>query len=321
MAREDGTLQLYDVSVGGKPMDYSPAHMHSQEEYEKSREITQFPDTFPCGHVLCHQCVRRYVARYPLSAWCCPLCDRELFHNNNQGETTVVPDTENEEEALLVNLDEIVKKFNGINHSIRRIRTEEVQTRSVGVTYSACPCDMCGHDHGKLSVIQEYSDLRVEHNRPSISDRRFCRLANSTVVTTFHSKINSACVCVPCTFREIQDHPDQYYALTEWSNHNEENTNDSNYALAEVGKLLTRRITPVKALQGKNMIEIEHNIRISERGDLFDFRDTSEQIKRTIGSQEKNLVKIARKRIEDTGHLYHVQESNTVDYSAGETVV
>lgn len=320
MACEDGTLQLYDVCVGGKSVGNSPEYTDSHDQYEKSREITQFPDTFPCGHVLCHQCVRRYVVRYPRAAWCCPLCDRELFHNNNQGETTSMSYKEAEEDCVLVNLDDIVKKFNGINHSIRRIKTEEVQSRSVGVTYSSCTCDMCGHDHGTLNVIQEYNRLEVEHNRPSIFDRHYCRLASSNVVTTFHSKVNSACVCVPCTFREIQDHPEQYYAITKGASYYED-PDDQKFALAEVGKLLTRRITPVKALQGKNMIEIEHNIRISERGDLFDFLDTTEQIKRTICSQEKNLVKIARKRIEDTGHLYHVKETNSVDYGVGETVV
>lgn len=75
------------------------------------------------------------------------------------------------------------------------------------------------------------------------------------------------------------------------------------------------------ALQGKNVIEIDHTIRLRERADHYDFMETADQIEKMVQQQEENLLKIASKQIRDTGRLYHVKESNQVEYDMDETLV
>ena len=84
---------------------------------------------------------------------------------------------------------------------------------------------------------------------------------------------------------------------------------------------MARNAAPIMALQGKNVIEIDHTIRIRERADNFNFADTTQQIERMVKQQEESLIKMASKQIRDTGRLYHVRESNAVEFDMDETEV
>ncbi|GFR95610.1 peptidyl-prolyl cis-trans isomerase-like 6 [Elysia marginata] len=142
-------------------------------------------------------------------------------------------------------------------------------------------------------------------------------LQHGKVVTEFYSQVNSSCICVPCTYKELklQNLP----GLAPLPDVNpQENTQ---ICLAEVGKIVARNAAPIMALQGKNVIEIDHTVRIRERADQFNFEDTANQIERMVKQQEESLIKMASKQIRDTGRLYHVKESNSVEYDMNETEV
>ena len=72
------TMKLYDVN----------SNPREQTEYERSLEYHQAPDTFPCGHVLCHKCLRKFIntmggaygARCPVCRLCVSGEDLSLIH-------------------------------------------------------------------------------------------------------------------------------------------------------------------------------------------------------------------------------------------------
>ena len=84
---------------------------------------------------------------------------------------------------------------------------------------------------------------------------------------------------------------------------------------------MTRNSAPIRALQGKNVIEIDHTIRLRERADHFNFQETADQIESMVRQQEETLLGMASKQIRDTGRLYHVKESNEQEYDLDETTV
>lgn len=308
-------VRLYDVNVGGQRL----GGQESQAEYERTVEVTNAPDTFPCGHILCHKCIRSHVIPNRRSVWECPVCSKES-DSVSLPEVTGGHAWEAEDETqhikLMSNYDQMVQKLGSVDYSLRRLKDEKVEAKSVGLSYTTCPCSLCGENHGTLSVTQEYNQLRVQHLRPSYIDHFFYRLCTGRVVTSFYSVVSSACVCVPCTYREIHEHPHKFPAIT---NNNLKGSPEN--ALAEVGKVVTSSNAPIEALQGKSVIEIDHNISIKERADMFTFNTTADMIKRLVRREEENLVRIAQKQARDTGRLYHIKESNSVEYNMGETVV
>jgi len=315
-------LKIYDVNVEGQALGYTK----EQEEYIATKKVTEAKDTFPCGHVLCHECLRKHVISYKQSAWCCPVCNKEQIFLSTQGQPLEFDNNNNNDQdalTLMTHFDDVVNKFNGVNLMKRRLVKESVQTKSVGVTYTKCFCDMCDENHSTMRVVQDYSRLELDHQRRQSTDPFYRRLSQSSIVTTFHSKVSSSCVCVPCTFKDIQANPEKFqYALPEPNPRGDTNNNSTPItAVAEVGKLLTKSVTPIQALRGKNVLDVEHCFRIRDRADYFDFNEVVDQIKHFVRLNEKNLVQIMRKEIEDTGKLYHIQEKNTVDYDMGETVV
>lgn len=323
MAGNDGTVKLYNVSVDDKPYLRGPSK--ETHEYQRSLEVSTAPDTFPCGHVLCHKCLRKHLMPYKRSAWCCPVCDREASTIHVPEYSASVSGSNDrcdhdDSISFLSNYEEIVKKFNGINYLKYALKKEKVQSRSVGMTYTKVPCSLCEENHGTLKVVQEHSFLGVNHVRPPINPY-FYRLHTGNIVTTFYSKVNSSCVCVPCTYREIHEHPDQFPNICGVTNNNELDKIKPENALADVGKLITDTSKNIGTLQGKNVLELEHRINVRERADRFDFDETTKLIKKMVSREQKNLIKYATMRMKDTGRMYHIQESSTVDYDKDETVV
>lgn len=84
---------------------------------------------------------------------------------------------------------------------------------------------------------------------------------------------------------------------------------------------MAKSSAPLLALRGKNVIEVDHKIRVRERADHFHFLDTAEQIERMVRHQEETLLQHASRQVRDTGQMYHVQESNEVEYDMDETTV
>ncbi|XP_059175300.1 uncharacterized protein LOC131955275 [Physella acuta] len=305
-------------------------------EARQDIEYTRAPDTFPCGHVLCHNCVRKFMRLRQRSGYSrCPVCHKFVDEDApmqamgipTNTSTSAPPENGSASShpepsdptpiSLLNNFDEIVEKFNGIQHNIRRLKDESVQSKSMGMTFTNTQCHLCMEHHGTLRVVQEYNRLSVRHERPNAWSPYFYRLQQGKVVTEFHSQVNSSCICVPCTYKELklrnlpelQDLPDV---------NPQQNTQ---ICLAEVGKIVARNSAPIMALQGKNVIEIEHTLRLRERADRFNFSETAEQVQQMVQQQEETLLKIASNQIRDTGRLYHVRESNEVDIDLDETAV
>ncbi|KAL8599164.1 hypothetical protein ACOMHN_007880 [Nucella lapillus] len=324
------TVKLYDVN----------SNPREQTEHERSVEYHQAPDTFPCGHVLCHLCLRKFIKSLggPARARC-PVCHIEVSgedvslasmglpteHQEGEGEGEGQGQGQRQQEApisLLSNYDEIVKKFNGLQNSLRRLKDESVQSRSMGMTYTNTVCHLCRQAHPTLRVIQEHNQLEVCHERPpSWRSQYYYRLQQGKVVTTFYSKVNAATICVPCTYRELRESkailpPDVHEALPDV-----DPGQNQQLALAEVGKIMAKNTAPLMALKGKNVVEVDHKIRVKERADHFHFTDTAQQIEQMVRSQEENLLRHATKQIRDTGQLYHVQESNEVEVDNDETLV
>ena len=88
-----------------------------------------------------------------------------------------------------------------------------------------------------------------------------------------------------------------------------------------MGKIVAKNTAPLMALKGKNVIEVDHKIRVRERADHFNFLDTADQIEHMVRRQEENLLRHATRQVRDTGQLYHVQESNEIEVDNDETVV
>ncbi|XP_041352473.1 uncharacterized protein LOC121370971 [Gigantopelta aegis] len=300
-------------------------------EYIRTLEVSQAPDTFPCGHVLCHHCLRRHMHRNYSRTLRCPVCYQIVTLNMSSMEPPLSPlsptspkspgmidDDAGPNVSLLSNFDEIVKKFNGVNHNLRRLKNESVSARSLGMTYTNTHCDLCNQNHGTLRVVQEMNQLQLSHERPSRCLAYYYRLAQGRIVTTFHSKVNSACICVPCSYKELRDTkkvPELEYITDNEADH------EPQTCLAAVGKLIAKNTAPIMALKGKNVIEIEHTIRVRERADNFDFFDTTDRIESMVKQHERSLLKMATKQIKDTGKLYHVQETNEVELNLDETDV
>ncbi|GFO09700.1 peptidyl-prolyl cis-trans isomerase-like 6 [Plakobranchus ocellatus] len=218
-------------------------------ETREDIEYTRAPDMFPCGHVLCHNCVRKFMRLRQRSGYSrCPVCHRRVdddaplqamgIPTPRGGSTGSRSDStssstsssffdesgpasptssfshshaqhEPEESdptpvSLLNNFDEIVKKFNGIQYSLRRLKNESVQSKSMGMTFTNTQCHLCMENHGTLRVVQEYNNLAVRHERPHQWSNYFYRLQHGKVVTEFHSQVNSSCICVPCTYKELR---------------------------------------------------------------------------------------------------------------------
>ncbi|XP_050390237.1 uncharacterized protein LOC126809616 [Patella vulgata] len=299
-------MKLYDINDNKR----------EDVEYHRTVEEGRAPDSFPCGHVLCHHCLREHV-KPKMTKLQCPVCSSITeLQKPVDGATLACADSEIPNITLMSNFDDIVKKFNGINYTLRRLKEENVQSRSMAMTYTNNHCDLCHEHHGTLNVVQEYNQLTVSHERPINWHPYFYRLMQGHVVTTFYSKVNTASICVPCSYKELRD--SQRFKELEYMPDREAICRPET-CLAEVGKIIASDITPVMCLQGKNVIEVDHKIRVRERADRFDFFDTTDQIEHMVKQQEKSLIRMANKQIEDTGRLYHIQDSSEVEYNKDET--
>ena len=194
-------------------------------ETRQDIEYTRAPDMFPCGHVLCHNCVRKFMRLRHRSGYSrCPVCHRRVdddaplramglstggdstdshsdstsssasssfyddsgpasptssssphFHEPEPSDPTPI--------SLLNNFDEIVKKFNGIQMSLRRLKNESVQSKSMGMTFTNTQCHLCMENHGTLRVVQEYNNLAVKHERPHAWSNYFYRFGGLFLIT------------------------------------------------------------------------------------------------------------------------------------------
>lgn len=319
MADSGSFLKLFDVNVNGIPVQ--ERNNNEVKEYEHSVEVSKVPDTFPCGHILCHNCVRKHISPLRDTDWCCPVCGEDfprLALQRKQQNVTYGND-DLDEVDLLCNFDKLVNKFTGTKYNLGRLKHENIKARSVGMTYARCFCDMCKENHGTLKVVQDYNELGVQQIRPSTTHRFFYSLINSEIITTYNSTVNSACVCIPCTTKEIHDN----YLKINGVNGNLSLEVPQTYdkAVAQIGKLLTSTKIPITSLLGKNVIEIDHQITLKERSIDFNFTETVKSIKNMVKTQEKNLVSFARKQMEDTGKIYHIKESSSTECCKGETIV
>ena len=110
--------------------------------------------------MLCHKCLRKFIntmggaygARCPV----CRLCvSEEDVSLASMGLPSEKPREDEEAPiSLLNNYGEIVKKFNGIQQNLRRLKDESVQSRSMGMTYTNTTCHLCRQSHPTLRVIQ-----------------------------------------------------------------------------------------------------------------------------------------------------------------------
>lgn len=142
----------------------------SDKEYHRDVSIGKAPDTFPCGHVLCHSCIRRHMTPAVGEKLSCPLCGKEASRMYTADPGTSlgynVDDVDNI--TLLSNFDDMTKKFNGLRFSIRRLQSEAVTSRSLAMTFTNCECHLCNENHGTLQVLQEFNQLKVTHIRPQL---------------------------------------------------------------------------------------------------------------------------------------------------------
>ena len=138
------------------------------EEEIKNLRYSKVHDSFPCGHVLCHKCLRRVLSRMN-SAWStrCPVCHFPISWDDislaSMGIPTRQPacqldcseyDDLEPEISLLTNFSNIVKTFNGMQHNFRRLKEESVQSRSMSMTYINTDCHLCRESHPTLRIIQ-----------------------------------------------------------------------------------------------------------------------------------------------------------------------
>ncbi|RUS90880.1 hypothetical protein EGW08_001387, partial [Elysia chlorotica] len=191
-------------------------------------EYTRAPDMFPCGHVLCHNCVRKFMRLRHRSGYSrCPVCHCRVDDDaplqamgiptgsggstdsrsestsssasssfyEDSGPASPQPFSTHTHEpepsdptpiSLLNNFDEIVKKFNGIQLNLRRLKNENVQSKSMGMTFTNTQCHLCMEHHGTLRVVQEYNNLTVKHERPNPWSNYFYRYTASFVERGAH---------------------------------------------------------------------------------------------------------------------------------------
>lgn len=292
----------------------------SDSEYYREVSIGKAPDTFPCGHTLCHKCIRKLMVPSVKEKLACPLCGKEALriHTPDPGTALGYNIEEVDNITLLSNFDDIVKKFNGIKYSIRRLTNETVQSRSLAMTFANCECHLCHENHANLQVLQEFNQLQVTHIRPRLPPPQYYRLCQGEVVTSFYSDVNSCCICVPCTYRELRQ--SKHFPTLKMLSDDEAIRNPKS-VLTEVGKIIAKNTAPLESLHGKNVIDIDHKIRLVERADEFVFRETTERIKRMVTEQEQNLIKLASYRIQDKGGLVHIKGSSSIEANDNETVL
>lgn len=140
----------------------------SDSEYYREVSMGKAPDTFPCGHVLCHKCLRKCMTPSKDEKLSCPLCGKEAarMYTADPGDSIGYNVDDVDNITLLSNFDDMVKKFNGLKYSIRRVQNESVQSRSLAMTFTNCGCHLCNENHGTLQVLNEFNHLRVSHLRP-----------------------------------------------------------------------------------------------------------------------------------------------------------
>lgn len=292
----------------------------SDSEYQREVSISKAPDTFPCGHVLCHKCIRLHMVPSKDTPLSCPLCGQEAnrIHTADPGESLGYNVGDVDNITLLSNFDDMVKKFDGINYAKRRLQRESVQSRSLAMSFTNGSCHACDEQHGTLQVLQEFNELEVTHNRPQLPPPYFYRLIHGEIVTSFYSVVNSCCICVPCTYKELRGN--EHFPQLRFLSDNEAVTNPRS-VLTEVGKIIAKNTAPLETLHGKNVIEIEHKLKLNENALEFDFHHTSAQIKRMVNDQEQNLIKLASYRIQDKGGVYHIKGSSSIEQNTNESVI
>lgn len=292
----------------------------SDSEYQREVSISKAPDTFPCGHVLCHKCIRLHMVPSKDTPLSCPLCGQEAsrIHTADPGESLGYNVGNVDNITLLSNFDDIIKRFDGINYAKRRLHKESVQSRSLAMSFTNGGCHACDEQHGTLQVLQEFNELEVAHMRPQLPPHHYYRLAQGEIVTSFYSVVNSCCICVPCTYKELRGN--EHFPQLRFLSDNEAVTNPRS-VLTEVGKIIAKNTAPLETLHGKNVIEIEHKIKLNENALEFDFNHTSARIKRMVNDQEQNLIKLASYRIQDKGGVYHIKGSSSVEQNTNESVI
>ncbi|XP_045195620.2 uncharacterized protein LOC123551048 [Mercenaria mercenaria] len=292
----------------------------SDSEYYREVSMGKAPDTFPCGHVLCHKCIRKSMTPTTNGKLECPICGKEAarMFTADPGDSIGFNMSDVDNITLLSNFDDIVKKFDGLKYSIRRLRCESVQSRSLAMTFTNCGCHMCDESHGTLQVLQEFNQLRVSHIRPRLPPYYFYRLCHGEVVTSFYSLVNSCCICVPCTYKELREskHFPNLKSLSD-----DEAVNNPKSILTEVGKIIAKNTAPLESLHGKNVIEIDHMIKLQERADDFKFEDATVKIKKMVNEQEQQLIKHASYVVQDKGGVIHMKSKNSIEQNTNETVV
>lgn len=137
-------------------------------------------------------------------------------------------------------------------------------------------------------------------------------------MTTFYSLVNSSCICVPCTYKELRE-SEHFPTLRSLSD--DEAIHNPRSVLTEVGKIIAKNTAPLESLHGKNVIEVDHTIKLQERADEFSFTETTEKIKKMVNEQEQSLIKHASYMVQDKGGLIHIKSRNTIEQNANESVV
>ncbi|KAL4233157.1 hypothetical protein ACF0H5_007842 [Mactra antiquata] len=292
----------------------------SDSEYYREISMGNAPDTFPCGHVICHKCIREHMTPCKDTKLACPLCGKvaNKMFTADPGTSLGYNVNDVDNITLLSNFDDIVKKFDRVKYSIRRLQNETVSSRSLAMTFTNCGCHMCDETHGTLQVLQEFNRLQMSHRRPNLPAPYYYRLCHGEVVTSFYSVVNSCCICVPCTYKELRQ-SEHFPSLKLLSD--DEAIHNPKAVLTEVGKIIAKNTAPLESLHGKNVIEVDHNIQLKERADEFLFQDTCKRIKDMVNDQEQNLIKHASYRIQDKGGVYHIKGSNSTEHSRNESVV
>lgn len=178
--------------------------------------------------------------------------------------------------------------------------------------------------HCCLRVISTYFQANISFIRSDILVLKFTffyynfRLSHGQVVTSFYSVVNSCCICVPCTYRELRQ--SEHFPTLKFLSDDEAAHNPKS-VFTEVGKIIAKNTAPLESLHGKNVIEIDHKIRLVEQADEFNFAETSKTVKKMVTEQEQNLIKLASYRIQDKGGIYHIKGSNSIEQNLNESVV
>lgn len=161
----------------------------SDSEYYREVSIGNAPDTFPCGHVLCHKCIRKLMTPSKDAPLVCPLCGKEArrMFTADPGASLGYNVETVDNITLLSNFDDMAKKFSRIKYSIRRLQNEAVSSRSLAMTFTNCGCHMCNETHGTLQVLQEFNQLQVNHIRPQLPPYYYYRYILHLCIYLFRS--------------------------------------------------------------------------------------------------------------------------------------